>query len=354
MGRGRAGPWYWTAQDCWAATIGGKRVRLANGRSKRAEAEARRLWRELVTEHERAKHAPVAPADPPLGLVLTKYFEHLAARRERGEIDAGTKADAIKRLAGLVDRCGDVPCSQLQRKHVTEWLDSRRSWGATMRHDAAGALVTALRWAVAEGHLKTHPLPTLRRPTRGPRREAIPSPETAALVLAADMPDELRDILTFLHETGCRPGEARKLEARHLDAANGVAVLGVSEHKTGRKTGRARVLYLSPRALSVAARLAAAHPEGPIFLSPAGRPWSRCTLGRDVRRLRERLGLGDEVVCYSMRHRWASDALAGGIPAAMVAELMGHAGLKTLSIYSHLSDRAIELRDAARRVREED
>jgi site-specific recombinase XerD len=50
-----------------------------------------------------------------------------------------------------------------------------------------------------------------------------------------------------------------------------------------------------------------------------------------------------------LRHLYITDALENGMSLATVAELVGHRDLKmVMQIYSHLSERADHLRDAAR------
>jgi integrase len=169
--------------------------------------------------------------------------------------------------------------------------------------------------------------------------------------MAAALTPELADLLTFIHATGCRPKEARTIEARHLDRAERVAVL--VRHKTAHKTGKKRVIYLPEPAAEVAFRLADLRPEGPIFLNTRGRPWTHNALGLAVRRLRKRAGLTGDMVAYAFRHGFATDALTRGISSALVAELMGHADLRMLHRYAHLSDKHDALREAVAKVRGE-
>lgn len=337
-------PWYWEARDGWYATVGGVRHRLADGRGSKRDA-LRRLG-ELLAERDRPAEAAGAPA---VGHLIALYLADLRKRRAAGDLGEYTRDDAKRRLAGFADLHGDLPADQLRPHHVQAWLDTRAGWGPTSRHDGVGAVKAVTRWAAGQGHLDRDPLAGLRKPPRRARREAIPDPEAVRKVFAAILTSELADLLAFVHETGCRPKEARTLEARHLDLAAGVATL--AEHKTARKTGRRRSIYLTPRALGIARRLAEAHPVGPIFRNSEGRTWTHNAVGLAVRRLRERAGLGKEVVAYALRHGFATDALANGVPVALVAELMGHADLRMMGTYSHLSDRADVLREAAARAR---
>jgi integrase len=66
---------------------------------------------------------------------------------------------------------------------------------------------------------------------------------------------------------------------------------------------------------------------------------------------RERAGLNGKTA-YGLRHTFATDALANGVPDAQVAELLGHSGTAMLhKHYAHLGARAAALKAALGKVR---
>jgi integrase len=126
----------------------------------------------------------------------------------------------------------------------------------------------------------------------------------------------------------------------------------LSEHKTAGKTGRPRVVYLTPATVELSRRLAAEHPEGPLFRGPRSR---RGFSGNGVRcrfrNLRARLPHLKGVIASAYRHSFATDALASGVGVAQVAELLGHTGTETvMRHYQHLRERTEHLRAAAERA----
>lgn len=164
-------------------------------------------------------------------------------------------------------------------------------------------------------------------------------------------PPFLRDILDTLQQTGARPGEVLTVTAKEFDAPNAVWML--REHKTARKTGGLRVVYLTPQVVATCARLAKAYPTGPLFRTVTGKAFPPTTyLPRLVKDLRVKLGLPNSVIPYGFRHTFATEALARGTPDALVAELMGHKGTTMLHRhYAHLGTKAAALREALRNVR---
>ena len=71
--------------------------------------------------------------------------------------------------------------------------------------------------------------------------------------------------------------------------------------------------------------------SGPIWRNTRGEAWTPDTIYCRFKRLRKTLGLGEGVYPYSMRHRFASDAInESDANPAVVAKLLGHAGMETL------------------------
>jgi hypothetical protein len=58
----------------------------------------------------------------------------------------------------------------------------------------------------------------------------------------------------------------RKATAAHVNLDLGVWVF--KEHKTAQRTGRPRVIYLTPAMVELTRRLMEKHPEGPLFRGP--------------------------------------------------------------------------------------
>ena len=123
------------------------------------------------------------------------------------------------------------------------------------------------------------------------------------------------------------------------------------KHKTAERTGKPRVVYLTPAMVDLCRRLVAENPEGPIFLNTKGRSWNRNSIRCRFRNIRAKLKLDDGVVAYALRHTYITDGLANGVPIADMAELVGHASTEMISKhYSHLNQKIEHLRNAACRA----
>jgi len=154
------------------------------------------------------------------------------------------------------------------------------------------------------------------------------SPEQFETILAAVRDQEFKDLLTVSWETGCRPQESLRVEARHVDRDNARWVFPASEAKGGRLP---RVVYLTPEALAVTERLMVEHPAGPLFGNTDGLPWTADAANCRFRRVAIKTGV--HACLYAQRHTWMNRLLMSGVDALTVAVLAGHSDPSTLAKY---------------------
>jgi integrase len=155
-----------------------------------------------------------------------------------------------------------------------------------------------------------------------------------------------REFVQALQETGCRPSEVGKVEAANVDLAAGLWVL--PEHKTKKKTGKSRLVYLTPAMLELTRRLMEHYPTGQLFRNSRGKPWTRNAIRCRFRNLRATLPHLKGVVSYAYRHSFVTDALENGVGVAQVAELLGHTSTDmVMSHYQHLREKREHLKQAA-------
>jgi integrase len=329
---------YRADRDLYYCSIKRKQHTLAKGKANRAEA-TRAFGLLLAKEGS----DPVARSKLAVATLCSLYIEHAKAHL------APLTAEWYERhLNSFVASQGHLAATAAKPLHVTAWLEDHR-WSASTRHGAITAVKRAFRWGLKQGYLESNPLEHVERPPMG-RREAILSDEQYGRILEATPDAEFRNLLIALRETGARPGEIIRVTAADLDLANGLIVLRV--HKTRGKTGRPRLIGLTPRMVAMCRELAGEYKTGSLFRNLEGRPWTRNAIALRFGRLRKNLNLGPEATAYSLRHGFVTDALESGVPIATVAELVGHKSTAMISAhYSHLADRHAHLKDALARVR---
>lgn len=207
-------------------------------------------------------------------------------------------------------------------------------------------------WAVKKRLLAEHPLRGVERPAKR-RRKRILTHDEQVLLFQKIRDRQFREYCFALLATGARPMEVAAVTAAQVPRDGATWVL--AEHKT-EGTGNARVIYLSPEMQELTRKLLREHPEGPLFRSyrkKAGvrRPWTRNGIRCRFKRLREKHPELAGVTAYALRHTYATQALTNGVPAAVVATLLGHRTTRMLDEHYNHTDQAQDvLKEAARKA----
>ncbi|MBA4067166.1 MAG: site-specific integrase [Isosphaera sp.] len=343
-------PWFRASKNAWYVQYRGKKVPLgAHPEGAPPPKKTKAGWNAPPQVRDAFyKLMASDPANlPKAGEVLACQVCDLFLSHSERHNERATYAWYRHFLQSFCSLYGRLPARELKPIHVTRWLDSTAWKGG--RRNAVTAVKRAFNWADQQGVLSPNPLRTVQKPPPT-RRTRVVSPAERAEVLAAVKDRNFREYLTALYLTGCRPSEVARVTAGEVNLDLGVWVL--EAHKTAKRTGKPRVVYLSPEMVELSRRLAAERPEGPLFPSrKLGRPFSKNAIRIRFRRLRERLPHLKGVVAYAYRHAFASDALANGVGIAQVAELLGHTDTRMVSRhYAHLDQKAAHMREAARKA----
>ena len=260
---------------------------------------------------------------------------------------------------------GNLRVSHLKPHHVDEWIDrdhrtvkratpkgtidTGKPTSDNYRRNLIRAVKAAFRWAERREHIDRSPIRHVELPTARPRDVYLTPEQWATLVAAVSKSHDggcLLDLITAMKETGCRPQEARRVEARHFDRDGRCWIFPVDESKGKQEK---RVVLLTDRVYETCQRLALKHPEGPLFRTSVGHPWTGRTFSYRLYRLSKKLGF--HVCPYAIRHTFATDAIIRGVDLQTIATLMGHVDLGMLSrIYQHIKRRSDYLRAGLRKA----
>lgn len=215
----------------------------------------------------------------------------------------------------------------LKAHQITKWLESM-SVSSTTKNDAVSVVQRMLNWTVEQQYLVRNPIAGFRKP-KARRREVFYTPEQWEEIKKHAI-GPLRDFLDFLFWTGCRPKEARELEARHVH--DGLVIFPTDESKG---ESDSRVLFLTPEAEKIVSDLAKLHTEGPIFRNSKGRPWTKDSIKCRLTRISKLVGF--RVIAYGARHSYATNALMNNVDPVSLSHLMGHRSTRMISeVYAHL------------------
>jgi integrase len=226
--------------------------------------------------------------------------------------------------------------------------DAGEGWSASTRRHNAVALESLQSFALDQKLIAVPIFGKLDKPAMG-RRERVPTDAEIERLLAAGASPEFRLVFSALCQTGCRPGEICRLTVAHVVAPPAgdvgeamtasqphfVKVIEMAEHKTARKTGAPRRIPIGQKFAELLRQAIGRRTFGPVFRTLKGRPWTPSGLSAIFRRLRDKARLPKELVLYTTRHRFGTTLASRKLDIKSIADLMGHASVKTTERYIH-------------------
>ena len=166
------------------------------------------------------------------------------------------------------------------------------------------------------------------------RKQKPPAVETLRRILARGRWVPAAKLNRLMHEAG--------YSDRMIFRAK--KTLGVKHRRLGRGRGSAYRLPVGQLPTGVP------DCDAFIFLNQRGTRWDRHSLAHNLARLREEAGVPRAARQYGLRHRFGTNGVKSGVPLLALAQLMGHAQVKTTQYYCHLEDDTQFLQRAAAQV----
>ena len=151
--------------------------------------------------------------------------------------------------------------------------------------------------------------------------------------------------MALLYGCGLRISEALAMNVADLPDRDAITITG--------KGNKQRVVPVLPIVRETVKhylklRPFPAGPKDPLFLGARGDRLNPGVVQRQVRRLRELMGLPQSATPHAMRHSFATHLLSGGGDLRTIQELLGHASLSTTQRYTEVDgDRMMEVYDWA-------
>ena len=327
--------WWNEEKQCYFTTINKKKIRLSPD-----EKEAETAFHTLMSQREDPAQTGVFPT-------FRKIADLFLAESERSK--APNTYRMIKfYLQGFCDHIGRKRVNDLKVHHVSAWLvapKKRHPWNDGGKSSARATVLACLNWAVAEGHMNSHPLGKLKRGTHGKRERVLSGEERQKI--RDNVKSDFRDFLFALEQTGARPfSELALVTAEMIDWAGGTITF--RKHKNVNK-GKTRTIYMSPALRELLTRLAAERPTGYLFRNIKGHVWKSHDATRRLHYVTDKLGIPKATV-YAFRHSFITDALSKGLSADVIAELDGNSAITIARAYSHLHEKKAAMIEAAARA----
>ncbi len=145
-------------------------------------------------------------------------------------------------------------------------------------------------------------------------------------------------LLSLLYGCGLRLGEALSLMCRDVPQNDVMVITG-----KGNKQRLVPVLPQVRDALMAYLRLRpfAPEPTAPLFIGARGKILNPGVAQRQVRRIRDAMGLPETVTPHALRHSFATHLLSGGGDLRTIQELLGHASLSTTQRYTSVDSETL-------------
>lgn len=279
-------PWWRNDRQTWCVTIDGKRHNL--GRDRRA---AMQRFHELM-----ARPKPTRALGDSVLALFDAFLEW--CHRNRAPRTYEWYQQRLQWFADAIPKSLSV--ESLRPYHLQEWVNAHPSWSPGHVRGCITAVQRAFRWAEKLGYIDRNPIAYVEKPQYGTRDRVI-TVEEYRIILSHVNDEAFTDLLTAAWETGARPQELIRVEARHVELERSRWVFPKGEAKV---KGRPRIVYLSQTALEITRRRMAMYPQGPLFRNSRGRPWKAFAINCRFARLKEKLGT--RYCLYNFRHSFAT------------------------------------------------
>ncbi|WP_370105636.1 tyrosine-type recombinase/integrase [Streptacidiphilus sp. BW17] len=343
----------------WSKCPHSYKIRYRNARGKQTEESGFATQEkaiERLTEVYAARKA--APQNQSRAERIRKYgsmrFEEYVAEWRAGRRDLAPSS--LRRVDSLMEHhllpaLGSRRMNTFDFKVVEDFIRTmeRNGVGLATQSQAYIRLQSILLEAHRLGIFASHPLNGVTPPQYDAARAVIPSPEQLRVIRTMG-DDAFLLIADLMSGCGLRNGEAAAANINNIVADDVYRIteqVNATTKKYGplkhRKVGEYRDVPLPARVRESIERHAAKHgtTDGYLFRHPDDpeRPYPAHGLANQWRRLKvaQEVEIPEGMVLYGLRHFFASNCLAHGIPITDVAEWMGHRSVDiTFRVYRHL------------------
>jgi hypothetical protein len=154
--------WHCKFDDCWYATIEGKRTNLRDEIGNPIKGKDYRQQAELAVARVKLHIEPAGvPGDVLVATVCSAYLDHLRATacQEYHELASRTMND-------FCSYCGALGAMDLKKKHVRDWVAKHPTWKSdNTKRDYMAMVIAAFNYAVKEEEiLDASPISGLKKP----------------------------------------------------------------------------------------------------------------------------------------------------------------------------------------------
>jgi len=289
------------------------------------------------------------PVPGPLDPLLDLFLQYIRVERGLRPKTVDAYGEDLRDYLDDLHREGVSAVGEVEPGHIERHLARLSSRGLSGRSQARhlASIRMLHRFLLADRIADSDPARAIERPK--PERKLpvyLSVPEVEAL-LAAPEPATVvgaRDkaMIELLYATGLRVSELCGLEVADLNLTAGYLI---AKGKGGKERlvpvgaiARASVEhYLDGPRIALEGGRNARH----LFLRPGGKPLSRQTFWKRLRRHAIAAGIDRPISPHKLRHSFATHLLERGADLRAVQQMLGHADVSTTQIYTHVDSRRL-------------
>lgn len=236
-----------------------------------------------------------------------------------------------------------TPVKEIGTADIERYLSEAAAEGLSKR--SAARLLSSLRsffdWCLDEGEIRENPCDRVESPKLGKYLPQVLSVQEVEDILAsvdlkAAFGKRDRAILEVLYGCGLRVSEAAGLRISDLRLEDGfIRVTGKGDKQRlvplGEMARDAIGAYLEDRG-----EPADHNADDILFLNRFGKPLSRVSLFKLVKKQALAAGIRKDISPHTFRHSFATHLIENGADLRIVQEMLGHASILTTEIYTHI------------------
>ncbi len=281
---------------------------------------------------------------------IDAFLDYLSV--ERG-VATNTVVSYGRDLAHFRDYLKGQRVSEVKRiaaKHVTGFVGTERDRGLAAR-SVARAIVSVkmfLAFLASEGVVKENVAANMEAPTTWKRVPGVlTSEEVLSIIEAADGGDDIevrnRAMLEVMYASGLRASEVVSLKKNdfHSDYAY-LRCRGKGSKERVVPVGKPAVEAVAEYLSGPRDRQLKGKERDELFVTRNGRPLSRQTVWRVLKKYALKAGHGGRVYPHILRHSFATHLLEGGANLRAVQEMLGHADIATTQVYTHVDRKRLK------------
>ena len=229
------------------------------------------------------------------------------------------------------------PLEEVNTNDIRCYMAYRRQSGAVSNRTLDGerrCFSSFFSWLSDEGYIGKNPVACMKQiKYRKEIKKPFSDVELEKIRISCKTKRD-RALVEFLYSTGCRVSEVVELELEDIDfEQNQLTVLG--------KGNKERTVFLSPVCVMHLREYIKARKYGAIFNGKGSERLSKNGIEAALRKVGERAGV-ENVHPHRFRRTLATNLLNRGMSIQDVAEILGHADLKTTQIYCYIDKKNVE------------